>query len=393
MENQELYDRLKIREVEDGLSIDGFISDDDPGCEVLDIPDSWGVTDISGFFGCNSIKKVRLPSTLKRLHNAFSRCMNLEEVVFPTEMTELGDGNFQDCEKLLHVELPKGLTRIGFSNFSVYGIYIGSHGSGVYNDPANWQDKCFYLGTYLLKSFQNSGTLTVRDGTTLIASCACSSTYISEVVFPSSLKYVCSQAFYSCKALSAPILPDGIEFIGEEAFNNGYIDILRGIHVTDGTIGNDGRVEIKKTLGFFTESERRAAKELFAGKLLRLEYTSSWSYDNSDDDRASDSSSGSSSVRYGRIDPEADSTALLRVDGEIRGVVFRVDPNARYGPDMYAFLFDGSNPGRMMLGYSASHSSHHMTVTRVSLVEAGKDGAPETAEHVNFTPSSTQTYI
>ena len=47
----------------------------------------------------------------------------------------------------------------------------------------------------------------------------------------------------------------------------------------------------------------------------------------------------------------------------------------------------------MTLGYSASHSSNYVTVTKVELVKKGENGAPLEGAYINFEPSEMSTSI
>ena len=49
-----------------------------------------------------------------------------------------------------------------------------------------------------------------------------------------------------------------------------------------------------------------------------------------------------------------------------------------------AFFFDGSVAQRTTLGYSASHSSRHTSVDRITLVRRGEDGAPAKGASIRF---------
>ena len=119
--------------------------------------------------------------------------------------------------------------------------------------------------------------------------------------------------------------------------------------------------------------------------LLCLEKTSTTSYDDSDDERVTPSSTYTVSCKYREINPRQNSEHLLMVDGKIVGVVFVVTK----GNDKYtrAFSFDGTIAQCMRLGWSASHSSSFEYVDRVSLVKRGENGAPETARDANFCQS------
>lgn len=130
-------------------------------------------------------------------------------------------------------------------------------------------------------------------------------------------------------------------------------------------------------------AEKEKIAEFFSKHLLKIYYSDTSSYDNSDDERAGDSYHSSSSYVYREVNVERDLYGLVWREGEIVGVVFYVKNNSR---DVYAkvFNFNGQPKNSMTLGYSASHSSSYTTVGRVMLVKRGEDGAPDSAKEANF---------
>lgn len=154
--------------------------------------------------------------------------------------------------------------------------------------------------------------------------------------------------------------------------------------ISDGSFTNDGKFVVKKSLGSISCDEFDKIAEYLDGYLLKIEYVETSTYDNSDDDRVEDSSSRYEGVAYRDIDARNNSEALLRVDGEIKGVVFRIELKYGREVDCHAFFFDGSVQQRMSLGYSASHSSSYTYFNRITLVPKGVDGAPESAGKIRF---------
>ena len=395
MENAELFEKLIFEETENGINLIDFKDEYKNEAVELVIPDSWNVVSISkkGFYGkdpfnrCKKLKKVKLPATLTDINYAFCECENLEEVVFPDNLKKLGNVNFCDCPKLKSVKLPAFLERVGFTNFSTFGGGEETT-TAIYNDENNWVDDVFYIGSYLMKCKSKNSMLKVKDGTTLIADNACSENrYVKEVYFPNSLQYIGSEAFYGCENLQKPNIPESVKFIGEKAFYiNEDQNLVKGCHVTDGYFSKENKFELKKELGYFSESAHQSAKQMLDGYLLKIEKEEIRSYDNSDDDRVEPSSSQNESVSYYAIDVENNTESLLRVDGEIKGVIFRVRDNNKE-EYLHAFMFDGSVQQSMRLGYSASHSSCFTIVKKVTLVKKGENGAPNSANFVKFNQS------
>ena len=387
---------FKYVEYNGGINLTGFNGDLKDQIEELVIPNEWNVVAITKlscyyddpFAGYTKLKKVVLPTTLKQLNDAFCYCENLTDVIFPDNLEVLGNWNFRNCNSLEKITLPTSLKRIGFGNFEDSPVFLSE-----YDDEG---DGCVYLGNNLLTCLINDDDpFEIKEGTVLIADCAFSNKRFSEIIFPSTLKYIGSQAFYCCNNIKKPIeLPDSIEWIGEKAFFTENGDIVESIFVTDGRFDENGKLILNKELGYISKDNLNKAVEKLEGYALQMFYEESSSYDNSDDDRVEDSSSSYSSYCYRDIDPLKNSKALLRINNEIVGVVFRVKSYySNEEPSLYSYLFDGSYSSGMTLGYSASHSSNFITVKRIKLVKKGENDVPTSNKVANFTPSQTSTSI
>lgn len=153
-------------------------------------------------------------------------------------------------------------------------------------------------------------------------------------------------------------------------------------HRNDVYVGKGGKFSRSDCKRISNEEKEKIA-ELFSTHLLKIYFDESRSYDNSDDERVTDSYSSSSSYVYRSVNLEQDLYGLVMKDGEVTGVVFYVKDNSR---NVYAcvFNFNGQPKTTMRLGYSASHSSNFVYVGRVMLVKKGENGAPESAKEARF---------
>ena len=71
------------------------------------------------FAGCESIKKVVLPSTVTFIGDmAFADCYNLKSIEMPKNLEIIGVGAFENCSQLTSIKLPKTLISIGLSAFA-----------------------------------------------------------------------------------------------------------------------------------------------------------------------------------------------------------------------------------------------------------------------------------
>lgn len=159
---------------------------------------------------------------------------------------------------------------------------------------------------------------------------------------------------------------------------------MGNVYVRKGIYENGVFRVVRNLVAISEEEFEKICKEL-EPYLLSLEETSITSYDDSDDERVTPSSTYTVRSKYREINPKNNSEFLLMVDGKIVGVVFVV----KKGNEQYtrAFSFDGSVAQSMRLGYSASHSSNFQYVDRVSLVKRGENGVPESAREAKFEQS------
>ena len=148
-------------------------------------------------------------------------------------------------------------------------------------------------------------------------------------------------------------------------------------------VGHGGKFMRKYDCKTVSTGEKEKIKATFATHLLKIYYTDQCSYDNSDDDRASDSYYSSASYVYRTVNLEQDLYGLALRDGEVAGVVFYIK-NDRGDAYAAVFHFNGCPKNSVTMGYSASHSSSYTTICRVELVKRGENGVPEDAQNARF---------
>ena len=243
---------------------------------------------------------------------------------------------------------------------------------------------------------------------------------IESITLPDTLRTIEDAAFFGCKKLIEIDIPDGVKRIGESAF--AYCTELTTVTfpATVTFVGKDvflgceslqtvyflGTNEAWRNLNVGIPPRKKRYKilngalkettisaeifhpvaEEFSQYLLLIEGSTYHSYDNSDDDRASDWESRGSYTAYGKIDLKNDYESYIWSENRPIGVVFR----ARDGrdTDLFIFYFDKRNQTTMRLGYSASHSSNYLYIESVTLVKKGVKGAPAEGENINFSPNA-----
>ncbi len=99
--------------------------------EILKIPyyiEGHLVTQISGFSGCNSLKKVIIPNSVTTISNlAFACCSNLETVVIGKDVEKIYRGTFTYCDSLKEIVLSSNINYIEEKAF-----FFAKHNTIVY---------------------------------------------------------------------------------------------------------------------------------------------------------------------------------------------------------------------------------------------------------------------
>lgn len=116
--------------------------------------------------------------------SAFSNT-GIESVKLPDTLAKIGNGAFKNCVKLREVNLPKGLLSIGAEAFE------GCAALKEICIPAN-------IDMILQETFQGCGFTTLK--------------------IPKSIKRICWGGFRRCDDLEQVVLEEGVEAIGESAF-------------------------------------------------------------------------------------------------------------------------------------------------------------------------------
>ena len=104
-------------------------------------------------------------------------------------------------------------------------------------------------------------------------------------------------------------------------------------------VGNGGKFKYQDDCKAVSAEEKQRITDFFAEHLLKIYFDDERSYDNSDDERASDSYHSSSSYAYREVDTEKDLYGVVMRDGEITGVVFYVKSKSSYDP-IWATVFN-----------------------------------------------------
>lgn len=124
-------------------------------------------------------------------NNAFSGCSALTGVVIPEGVVSIGRMAFAACTALDSISLPSTLTAIGSMAFT---------GTAFFSNNSHINDQGLLIAdAYIIGSRRSiSGTVTV----------------------PAEVQGLGDMAFYSCDNINRIILPEGLRFIGQNAFQD-----------------------------------------------------------------------------------------------------------------------------------------------------------------------------
>lgn len=135
------------------------------------IPETVDSIQENAFYYCSALESIHLPEGIRYLKGTFNRCTSLKEVNIPSTVIYIGrgvEGCFNQCP-LTHVDIPDGVTFIGFGSFS--GVPL------------------------------------------------------EEIKLPSKLKTIENRAFSGTK-LKQVVVPEGVTSVGERAFGSDSLTLL-----------------------------------------------------------------------------------------------------------------------------------------------------------------------
>ena len=199
-----------------------------------------GVTSIGeyAFSDCDGLTEITIPNSVKSIgKQAFDDCAGLTEITIPNGVTSIGDGAFWGCKGLTSVTIPASVTSIGWYPFtdcaSLQEIKIDSGNSSYcFEDGVLFtKDKTTLLGCLQTKT----GGYQVPDGVEVIGEKAFENCEgLTSVSIPNSVHSIGPSAFYRCKGLESVTLPDGITQIGHETFYE--CESLKHVTIPQGVI-------------------------------------------------------------------------------------------------------------------------------------------------------------
>ena len=257
--------------------------------ESVTIPEGVTTIESGAFMLCRSLKSVHLPNTVTEIkEKVFSDCYTLEEINIPGSCTRVGIDAFTWCRKLsnLNIEDGENVLNLGYSYDVGINYITSSPKEPVYrgqfadcpltdihlgrnlsfpNSEDGKDRPCtpfergylnyFYIigeGGYILNVDQL--TLEIGDFVTSLPDWLFNGLKIkNEIVFPDNLKNIGSGVFRnSLKGNQTLHLPNGVEYIGANAFANnsisGVLTLPEGIEYLGSGVFADNSISGTLTL-------------------------------------------------------------------------------------------------------------------------------------------------
>lgn len=141
------------------------------------------------FFGCINLKRIKIPEGVTEIHsNLFRNCSSLVHIELSENITIIWDHAFQGCSSLVNIGLPDTVTTI--DQYAFYGCSSLQH--------ITIPDTIEYIGQ---GAFRDCASLRTID-------------------MPSNISSIESYTFYGCSKLDNIEIPSTVNSIGEYAFMN-----------------------------------------------------------------------------------------------------------------------------------------------------------------------------
>ncbi|MBR6996949.1 MAG: leucine-rich repeat protein [Ruminococcus sp.] len=201
-------------------------------------------------------KSFIIPDTVEVVRDyAFQNCDNLETIQLSKMAESINYSTFEGCDKLDHVVIPDNIVRVesyAFENCSslsdiTFSDNTREYGGNVFYGTPWWdgqKDGPVYCGNYLYKikgKLPSNSTIVVKEGTKGIgeyAFCTEENKYgygvggdknLVKVVLPEGLEYIGQEAFFDCRNLTEINLPDSVNRLANSAFT--CCTSLKSIHI------------------------------------------------------------------------------------------------------------------------------------------------------------------
>lgn len=187
----------------------------------IEIPEGVSVIPSNAFAGMQSLTEISFPSTLKTVgESAFSNCTNLSMVNFNEGLSKIEASAFSGCSSLERVELPNSVSQINSCAFR------NCINLSYFKYPMSWYEVEYaivgatvYHG-YIFDNCPKLVDIEIPEGVTAIPTHAFAGMKsLTHISFPNSLRTVGTSAFYLCSNLGNVNFNENLTTIKAAAFD------------------------------------------------------------------------------------------------------------------------------------------------------------------------------
>ena len=173
------------------------------------------------FSGCINLSTIEFPSTIETIGaSAFENCEKLSFITLPSSLTTLDSNAFKNCDSLVSIVIPKNLTDLGES------IFVDCDGllSILFTNKIVGEKMFESCNTIQIVDFQDVEEI----GAFAFNEC----TSLEQLILPKTLKKLGEKAFYHCASIEEVIIPASVVQIDSAVFQNctnlKYATLLNG---------------------------------------------------------------------------------------------------------------------------------------------------------------------
>ena len=207
-------------------------------CEELEsviMPNS--ITDIGGgcFERCINLKYIHLSDNLTKLsEETFVSCESLQSIDIPQSVTSIGDQCFVGCFQLTNINIPKSLKQLGVGCFYACPNLVAFNvesGNLQFESSGGVLISADHSQIYAYPAAKKDTAYTVPYGvTTIPANCFAYCKQLKRIHLPNTLKDIGFEAFFNC-GIDSMIVPNSVKHIQQGAFH--ACDNLKFIKLSD----------------------------------------------------------------------------------------------------------------------------------------------------------------
>lgn len=183
------------------------------------------------FYHCCSIEELVLPKNIREIGiGAFWKCIKLQKLSIPDEVTRINSTAFGVCNALEQITLPRDLEYLGGYAFT----YCANLKEVTIPEGVKVLNKRLFDNATSLTKVQLPSRMDAFEPEAFLGAEA-----LQSVTIPNGIKTIPSSCFDGCRALLEVTIPADVERIEETAFQDN--NLLHTVHFSEGlkTIGLD----------------------------------------------------------------------------------------------------------------------------------------------------------